>query len=141
LDGQLGTLLVTEGNLVRVNDGTPLVVINQLAPINVTFSVPEQNLADIKRHMATGKLRVDALLPADERKLEEGFLSFVDNAVDRSTGTIKLKGQFDNRERLLWPGQFVNVALTLSTQGDAVVVPAEAIQVGESGQHVFVVKP
>jgi multidrug efflux system membrane fusion protein len=141
LDGQLGTLLVTEGNLVRVNDGTPLVVINQLAPINVTFSVPEQNLADIKRHMATGKLRVDALLPADERKLEQGFLSFVDNAVDRSTGTIKLKGQFDNRERLLWPGQFVNVALTLSTQGDAVVVPAEAIQVGESGQHVFVVKP
>jgi multidrug efflux system membrane fusion protein len=141
IDGQLGTLLVTEGNLVRTNDATPIVTINQLAPINVTFSVPEQNLPDIKRHMANGKLRVDALFPSEEGQSEQGFLSFIDNAVDRSTGTIKLKGQFDNSKRRLWPGQFVNVALTLSTQGDAVVIPAESIQVGEDGQHVFVVKP
>jgi len=141
LDGQVGTLLVTEGNLVRVNDATPLVVINQLTPINVTFSVPEQNLPELKRHMASGKLRVDAAFPADEGRPEQGVLFFVDNAVDRSTGTIKLKGQFENRDRRLWPGQFVNVALTLTTQGDVVVIPSEAIQVGPEGQQVFVVKP
>jgi multidrug efflux system membrane fusion protein len=141
LDGQLGTLLVNEGNLVRVNDATPLVVINQLVPINVTFSVPEQNLPDIKQRMAAGNLRVDAALPADEGKSEEGALVFIDNAVDRSTGTIKLKAQFGNGNRRLWPGQFVNVALTLSTQGDAVVVPSEAVQVGPQGEYVFVLKP
>jgi len=141
LDGQVGTILVTEGNLVRSNDAAPIVVINQLVPINVTFSVPEQNLPELKRHMAGGKLTVDAAFPADEGRSERGVLSFVDNAVDRSTGTIKLKAQFDNRDRRLWPGQFINVALTLTTQGDAVVIPAEAIQVGENGQHVFIVKP
>jgi membrane fusion protein, multidrug efflux system len=141
LDGQVGTLLVNEGNLVRVNDGTPLVVINQLTPINVTFSVPEQNLPDVKRHMATGRLKVDASFSADEGRPEQGSLAFVDNAVDRSTGTIKLKAEFTNRDRRLWPGQFVNVALTLTTQADAVVIPSEAIQVGPQGQLVFIVKP
>jgi membrane fusion protein, multidrug efflux system len=140
LDGQVGTLLVNEGNLVRVNDGTPLVVINQLTPIYVTFSVPEQNLADIKRHMASGKLKVDAAFPSDEGRPETGTLGFVDNAVDRSTGTIKLKAEFTNKERRLWPGQFINVALTLTTQTGAVVIPSEAIQVGPQGQHVFIVK-
>ena len=140
LDGQVGTLLVNEGNLVRVNDGTPLVVINQLTPIYVTFSVPEQNLADIKRHMASGKLKVDAAFPSDEGRPETGTLGFVDNSVDRSTGTIKLKAEFTNKERRLWPGQFINVALTLSTQAGAVVIPSEAIQVGPEGQHVFIVK-
>jgi multidrug efflux system membrane fusion protein len=141
LDGQVGTLLVNEGNLVRVNDGTPLVVINQLAPINVTFSVPETNLPEIKRHMANGKLVVDASFAPEENRPEHGTLVFVDNAVDRSTGTIKLKAEFSNREKRLWPGQFVNVALTLTTEAGAVVIPSEAIQVGEDGQHVFVVKP
>jgi multidrug efflux system membrane fusion protein len=141
IDGQLGTLLVTEGNLVRTNDATPIVVINQLVPINVTFSVPEQNLPELKRHMASGRLTVDAAFPADEGRSEQGVLSFVDNSVDRSTGTIKLKALFENRDRRLWPGQFINVALTLATQGDAVVIPSEAVQVGENGQHVFVVKP
>ena len=141
LDGQVGTLLVNEGNLVRINDGTPLVVINQLTPIYVTFSVPEQNLADIKRHMASGKLKVDAAFPSDEGRPEQGTLGFVDNAVDRSTGTIKLKAQFDNRDKRLWPGQFINVALTLTTQSGAVVIPSEAIQVGPEGQLVFIVKP
>jgi len=141
IDGQVGSLLVNEGNLVRVNDGTPLVVINQITPINVTFSVPEQNLADIRRHMATGSLKVAAQFQADEGRPEQGNLAFVDNAVDRTTGTIKLKAEFKNGERRLWPGQFINVALTLSTQLDAVVVPSEAVQVGQEGQHVFVVKP
>jgi multidrug efflux system membrane fusion protein len=141
LDGQVGTLLVNEGNLVRVNDATPLVVINQITPINVTFSVPEQNLADIRRHMATGSLKVAAQFQSDEGRPEQGSLAFVDNAVDRTTGTIKLKAEFKNGDRRLWPGQFINVALTLSTQSDAVVVPSEAVQVGQEGQHVFVVKP
>ena len=140
LDGQVGSLLVNEGNLVRVNDGTPLVVINQLTPVNVTFSVPEQNLVDIKRHMAAGQLKVKAAFPSDEGQPEEGSLTFVDNAVDRSTGTIKLKAEFSNKERRLWPGQYINVALTLSTQADAVVIPSEAVQVGPEGQQVFVVK-
>ncbi len=140
VNGRVGSLLVNEGNLVRVNDGTPLVVINQIHPINVTFSVPEQHLAELKRHMDVGKLRVDAAFQADEGRPEQGVLAFVDNAVDRSTGTIKLKAEFVNRDRRLWPGQFVNVALTLGTENDAVVVPAEAVQVGPEGQQVFVVK-
>jgi membrane fusion protein, multidrug efflux system len=134
-------LLVNEGNLVRVNDATPLVVINQVNPMNVTFSVPEQHLADLKRRMAGGQLKVSASFPSDEGRPELGVLEFVDNAVDRATGTIKLKAVFANEQRRLWPGQFINVALTLTTQADAVVVPSEAVQVGQEGQHVFVIKP
>jgi membrane fusion protein, multidrug efflux system len=141
IDGQVGSLLVNEGNLVRVNDATPLVVVNQITPINVTFSVPEQNLGDIMRHMSAGSLKVEARFQSDDGRPEGGILSFIDNAVDRTTGTIKLKAEFKNAQRRLWPGQFINVALTLSTQADAVVVPAEAIQVGPEGQHVFVIKP
>jgi multidrug efflux system membrane fusion protein len=144
INGRVGSLLVNEGNLVRVNDGAPLVVINQLTPINVTFAIPEQHLAEIKRRMASGKLVVAAKFPSDEARdegrPEEGVLAFVDNAVDRTTGTIKLKAEFQNQDRRLWPGQFVNVALTLTTQGDAVVIPSEAIQVGPEGQYVFVIK-
>ncbi|HWO40600.1 MAG TPA: efflux RND transporter periplasmic adaptor subunit [Candidatus Eisenbacteria bacterium] len=141
IDGQAGALLVNEGNLVRVNDATPLVVINQVMPINVTFAVPEQHLAEIKRHMAREGLRVTASFASDEGRPEQGFLTFVDNTVDRATGTIKLKAEFKNSERRLWPGQFVNVALTLATQPNMVVIPSEAIQVGQEGQHVFVVQP
>lgn len=140
INGRVGSLLVNEGNLVRVNDGSPLVVINQVNPINVTFAVPESHLADLRRHMAGGELRVEASFSSDEGRPERGKLEFVDNAVDRSTGTVKLKGVFTNSERRLWPGQFVNVALTLTTEAGAVVIPSEAIQVGQEGQHVFVVK-
>jgi multidrug efflux system membrane fusion protein len=140
MSGRAGAILVHEGNLIRVNDGTPLVVINQVEPIYVTFSVPEQNLVDIKRHMAGEKLGVEAIFAAGEGRPEQGTLAFLDNAVDRATGTVKLKAVFANKERRLWPGQFVNVALTLSTQPNAVVVPSEAVQVGQEGQHVFVIK-
>jgi multidrug efflux system membrane fusion protein len=140
IDGRVGSLLVNVGNLVRVNDGAPLVVINQVNPINVTFAVPEQHMADLRRHSGAGKLQVDAAFPSDEGRPERGRLEFVDNAVDRATGTIRLKAIFTNSERRLWPGQFVNVALTLTTQAGAVVIPSEAIQVGQEGQHVFVVK-
>src|SRR5262245_27100337 len=135
INGRVGSLLVNEGNLVRVNDGTPLVVINQVNPINVTFAVPESNLADLRRHMANGQLQIDANFPSDEGVPERGKLEFVDNAVDRSTGTVKLKGEFANAQRRLWPGQFVNVALTLTTEPGAVVIPSEAVQVGQEGQH------
>jgi membrane fusion protein, multidrug efflux system len=141
VSGRVGSLLVNEGNLVRVNDGAPLVIINQVNPINVTFSVPEQHLSDLKRHMSAGQLKVDASFQSDEGRAEQGRLEFVDNAVDRSTGTIKLKATFANTERRLWPGQFINVALTLTTQPDAIVIPSEAVQVGQDGQHVFVVQP
>ncbi len=141
VNGRVGSLLVNEGNLVRTNDATPLIVINQINPINATFAVPEQHLADLKRHMAAGKLRVDASFASDEGTPEHGRLEFIDNAVDRATGTIKLKAVFANAERRLWPGQFVNVSLTLRTQSDAIVIPSEAVQVGQEGQHVFVVKP
>lgn len=140
IDGRVGALLIDEGNLVRVNDGAPLVIINQINPIHVTFAVPESNLADLKRHMAQGTLQLDVRFPSDEGQPERGRLDFVDNAVDRSTGTIRLKGIFANSQRRLWPGQFINVALTLATEAGAVVVPSEAVQVGPEGQHVFVVK-
>jgi multidrug efflux system membrane fusion protein len=140
VNGRVGSLLVNEGNLVRVNDGAPLVVINQINPIYVTFAVPEQHLADLRSHSARGALSVEASFASDEGRPELGKLDFIDNAVDRSTGTVKLKGVFANTERRLWPGQFVNVALTLTTQFDLVVIPSEAIQVGQDGQHVFVVK-
>jgi len=140
VNGRVGSLLINEGNLIRLNDGAPLVVINQINPINVTFAVPEQHLADLKRHMASGQLKADARFQSDEGRPEQGILAFVDNAVDRSTGTIKLKAEFANQERRLWPGQFVNVVLTLATQANAVVIPAEAVQVGQDGQNVFVVK-
>jgi membrane fusion protein, multidrug efflux system len=141
IDGQVGSLLVSEGNLVRVNDGAPLVVINQISPIYVTFSVPEQYLSDLARHMAAEKLKVAAGFPSDEGRPEQGTLVFVDNAVDRTTGTIKLKAEFSNVQRRMLPGQFINVALTLATESNAVVIPSEAVQVGQEGQHVFVVKP
>ena len=141
VNGRVGSLLVNEGNLVRVNDAAPLVVINQLNPINVTFSVPEQHLSDLTRHMSAGTLKVDASFQSDDGRPEQGKLEFVDNAVDRSTGTIKLKAAFANTDRRLWPGQFINVALTLTTEPNAVVVPSEAVQVGQEGQHVFVVQP
>ena len=92
--GRIGSLLINEGNLIRLNDGAPLVVINQINPINVTFAVPEQNLADLKRHMAGGKLKAEARFQSDEGRPEQGVLAFVDNAVDRSTGTVKLKAEF-----------------------------------------------
>jgi multidrug efflux system membrane fusion protein len=140
INGRAGTVLVNAGNVVKMND-IVMTTINQIMPIYVTFSVPEQNLADIKKYMAMGELKVEAIIPGDEKRPAQGGLTFIDNAVDNSTGTIKLKGTFENRDRRLWPGQFVNVALTLTTQRNAVVMPFSALQAGQQGQYVFVVKP
>lgn len=138
--GRTGSLLIHQGNVVKANDTPPLLIIDQINPIFVSFSVPEQYLLEIKRRMSTERLKVMATVPKDAGPPEEGVLTFVDNAVDSATGTIRLKGTFPNRGRRLWPGQFVNVVLRLSSQPDAVVVPTPAIQTGQSGQYVFVVK-
>lgn len=139
VSGRTGSLLVNKGNLVKANDDKAMVVINQIQPVHVVFSVPEQNLQEIKKNMASGKLKVNALITAEHDKPEYGVLTFVDNAVDTATGMIRLKGTFANRERRLWPGRFVNVVMTLAVQHDAVVVPVEAVQTGQQGQYVFVV--
>lgn len=140
-DGRTGSLLVYAGNLVKANADTPMVVINQIQPIYVTFSVPESFLPEIKQYQARGALRVEATPPNDARGPESGLLSFLDNQVDATTGTIKLKATFQNPQKRLWPGQFVNVVLNLAVQSQAVVVPSQAVQTGQKGQYLYVVKP
>jgi len=138
--GRTGTLMVHEGNLVRANDTTPLVVINQVAPINVTFAIPEGRLPEFKMYQARGSLHLEARPPNDGQPPSQGRIAFVDNQVDPTTGTIKVKGSFENLDRRLWPGQFVNVAVTLTTDPTALVMPTTAVQAGQQGQYVFVVK-
>lgn len=140
-DGRTGSLMLHEGNVVRsggTSDST-LVVINKIQPIYVSFTVPQQQLFDIKTYMQKGALTVDAL-PSGEQRPETGVLTFVDNAIDAATGTVRLKASFPNAEKRLWPGQFVTVTLTLTVDPDAIVVPSQAVQTGPQGQYVFVVK-
>ena len=139
MDGRTGSLLIHQGTIVKAED-IHLLTILQIVPIYVSFSVPEQYLLDIKKFTALGTLRVEAVVPMNEDRVEKGAITFIDNTVDSSTGTIRLKGTFENRERRLWPGQFVNVALTLTTEPNVIVVPSHAIQTGQEGQYVFVVK-
>jgi multidrug efflux system membrane fusion protein len=140
IDGRTGNLALNEGNLVTANT-TDLVTINQVKPVYVTFSAPEANLIAIKRYMAQGKLPVEASPQESSAAKDVGYLSFVDNTVDATTGTIKLKGTFTNEANLLWPGQFVRVALRLTTHANALVVPNQAVQAGQEGVYVYVVKP
>ena len=138
IDGRVGQLLVHAGNVVEAND-TLLAVINQVHPIYVSFSVPEQQLPQIRQRAGAGKLAVQAFVPQHGGSPVVGELSFINNTVDTTTGTVLLKALFQNDDETLWPGQFVDVAVTLAVQHDAVLVPAEAIQVGQQGQYVFVV--
>jgi multidrug efflux system membrane fusion protein len=138
--GRTGALIVHEGNLVRANDATPLVVINQLTPINVVFGIPEAQLSTFKRYLAQRTLHVEASPPNDTARPSRGQVTFTDNAVDQTTGTIKVKGSFPNADGRLWPGQFVNVIVTMTTDSAAVVVPSLAVQAGPQGQFVYVVK-
>jgi multidrug efflux system membrane fusion protein len=140
IPGRTGALMVHEGNLVRANDTTPLVVINQVTPMAVTFAVPEARLPELKRFMAAGALHVTALPPGDDGPPAVGRITFIDNAVAEDTGTIRVKGTFPNTDRRLWPGQFVNVVVTLTTDPKAIVVPSVAVQNGQQGLYVFVVK-
>jgi multidrug efflux system membrane fusion protein len=163
IDGRIGEILVHEGNTVE-SRSTLLAVINQTKPVNVNFSVPEQFLALIRSYMAeAGDLEVYASVPAGSRTAERqdadaegaedtsdpaveegpavGTLSFVDNKVNQSTGTILMKAVFQNESEKLWPGKFINVTINLTTQKDALVIPARALQTGQQGDYVFVVKP
>jgi multidrug efflux system membrane fusion protein len=138
MSGRTGNLLVQAGNVVKSNEDNPLVVIAEVHPIYVSFSVPEQHLDGIKRYQTKDGLLVRATPPGAARSTT-GRLTFVNNLVDSTTGTIQLKGTFANEDNTLWPGQYVDVVLTLTTE-QAVTVPAEAVQAGQEGPFVFVVK-
>lgn len=137
--GRTGSLMVNQGNMIKLNE-TTLVTLNQIEPIYVVFSVPEKQLADIKKYRSAGTIKIEAQTSKDELNPEKGSLSFIDNTIDNSTGSIKLKGVFNNKGKKLWPGQFVNIVMTLTMQPDAIVVPLQAVQTGQTGQYIFVVK-
>jgi multidrug efflux system membrane fusion protein len=135
--GRTGNLTVTEGNIIKANEAT-LVTVNQIHPIYLTFSVPEQQLDDVKHFMNAG-LKVEAIPQAQNDLRVAGKVTFIDNTVDVATGTIKLKATFQNENNTLWPGQFADVVLTLTMQPKAITVPSSAVNVGQNGQYVFVV--
>jgi multidrug efflux system membrane fusion protein len=145
ITGRTGSVALKRGNVVKaVDTGSaviPLVTITQLRPIYVALTVPERYLADLRAAMAAGPVQVVATIPSQPRAPIAGTLTFIDNQVDVATGTISLKAKFANEDDRLWPGQFVNVTLTLGVQDDAVVVPNAAIQVGPNGPYVFVIRP
>lgn len=139
IDGRTGNLAVKQGNLIKAND-IPLVTINQIHPIYVAFSVPQSDFTEINKRMSS-RLTVEAIINKDEHNPARGTLTFADNAVDQTTATIRLKGTFANTDNRLWPGLFVNVVLTVGQQPNATLVPSQAVQTGQNGQFVFVVKP
>jgi multidrug efflux system membrane fusion protein len=138
IDGRTGSLILHRGNLVKADADTPLVVINQIQPIYVDFSVAEKELAEIRRHAPAARLEVIAEIPGQE-KPARGTLSFIDNQVDKTTGTIQLKGMFPNDDLRLWPGQFVNVSLRIGEEASAILIPSQAIEIGQQGHYVYVV--
>lgn len=140
ISGRTGNLLMHVGNYVKANGDTSLVVINQIEPAFVSFSVPEDKLAAIRRLSSAGKLTVRVTTKDAPDKQVTGTLSVVDNTVDSTTGTIRLKATFTNAGSVLWPGQFVNVNLALDTNSSAVMVPSEAVQAGQKGSFIYVVK-
>jgi membrane fusion protein, multidrug efflux system len=140
IDGRTGSLLLNEGNFVKAIDGGPLVVINRLDPVRVAFAIPERRLGEVREARTTRELTVEALVPGDEKQPVRGELTFVDNSADPATGTIRLKGTFRNGDRRLWPGLFVKVRLSLATHKNALVVPSQAIQEGQSGSLVFALR-
>jgi multidrug efflux system membrane fusion protein len=140
IDGRTGALGATPGNLVTAGNLPVLVVIDQVTPLYIDFAVPEQYLGEIKKFMARGKLPV-AATAYGETASQTGSLSFVDNSVDNTTGTIKLKATFPNPDHQLWPGQYSTVTLQLSEDEDATIIPSAAVQSGQNGDYIFVVKP
>ena len=140
ISGRTGALMVNAGNLVRANDQAPLVTINQITPIYVSFGLPEPLLPELRRYMARGALRVEARPTSSEDHIATGTITFIDNTVDQSTGTIRVKGTFPNADRRLWPGQFVNVVVRMATETEALVVPSAAVQTGPDGPYVYLVK-
>jgi multidrug efflux system membrane fusion protein len=139
MDGRTGEVLVKPGNLVTVAD-VPIVVIKRLSPIPVDFTVPQEYLPEIKKYMAVAPLRVEATLPHSSGGPEVGKLVFVDNAIDTTTGTIRLRALFENSVNALWPGLYVNIRMTLAQQSNATVIPSQAINAGQQGSFVYVVQ-
>ena len=140
ISGVTGAQLVYPGATVKANDVPVLVVINQVSPLYVTFSVPQQFLDQIKQSMAGSRLPVEATPPGSTIS-ERGYLTFVNNTVDAATGTIELMGTFANADHRLWPGQFSNVLIRLGQQRNVMVIPSQAVQTGQNGDFVFVGKP
>lgn len=140
IDGRVGAIAIKSGNSIKAND-VPLATINQIRPIYVNFSLPQSELPAIRTAMGHGSVPVQVTIPGDEGKPVTGTLTFFDNTVDVATGTIAVRGTFANQDQRLWPGQFVNVAVTTRTDPDAIVVPPTAVEVGQNGSYVFVVKP
>lgn len=140
ISGKAGSLIVHEGNLIKANADMPMVIINQIQPVYVTFSIPEKFLPEIKKYMSMGKVKTRVFINKDIENPVEGILTFIENAVDPDTGTIKLKSIFRNNDNRLWPGQFVDVLIILTIQKDALVIPSKAVMTGQSGQFVYVIK-
>ena len=140
ITGRTGSLNIYQGNLVKDNDATPLISIDQINPIYVSFAVPEQYLAAISKYSQKSALRVSVFIEADKNP-EQGQVTFIDNNIDSTTGTINLKATFPNTNHRLWPGQFVNVVLVMKEQPNALLIPAQAVQTGQNNQYVFIVKP
>jgi multidrug efflux system membrane fusion protein len=139
IDGRTGAVIVKPGNLVKVAD-IPIVVIKEVSPIHVDFTVPQEYLPDIKKYLAAGALRVEATAPNSSGSPEVGTLTFVDNTVDTTTGTIHLRATFENSRGVLWPGLYVNTLMTLAQQSNATVIPSQAITAGQQGSFVYVVQ-
>ena len=140
IDGYVGRALLQAGNMVKANDTLSLVVINQVKPVYVSFAIPEQQLAVVRELMRKNPLAVDVTVPGGDKPLATGRIAFLDNAVDQTTGTIKVRAVFDNTDAALWPGQFYTVRVKLYDQENAILVPSRALQTGPNGQFVYVVK-
>jgi len=140
IDGRIGTIASKVGSSIRPNDTTALMTINQLQPIYVSFAVPQRHLGDLQDAMAVGELPVTATIPGRESEPQSGKVSFIENLVDPSTNTLSVKASFPNQQSRLWPGQYVTVVVTLRVDPAAIVVPGEAVQMGQEGAYVFVIR-
>ncbi len=141
ISGYVGRALLPAGNMVKANDTISLVIINQVKPVYVSFAIPEQQLATVRELMTKAPLPVEVAAPGSDKVLATGRIAFLDNAVDQTTGTIKVRAVFDNHDAALWPGQFYTVSVKLYDQQDAILVPSRALQTGPDGQFVYVIKP
>jgi membrane fusion protein, multidrug efflux system len=141
IDGRLGARLVDKGNLVHANDSNPLVVITEIKPIFVSFTLPQENLEDLRENHKSSALVVYAYTGDGKKQLAEGKLTLIDNTIDQATGTIRLKARFDNTDERLWPGQFVSLRVVLSTRSNVATMPSQTVQNGPSGHYVYVIRP
>src|SRR5271169_101814 len=141
IDGRLGARLVDKGNLVHANDNTPLVMITEVKPIFVSFTLPQDDFDDLREGQNKEPLGVYAYSGDGKKQLAEGKLTLIDNAIDQATGTIHLKARFDNEDERLWPGEFVSLRVVLSTRRDVATVPSQTVQDGPDGHYAYVIKP